>query len=51
LLEKASGRLPTVEDEDRTEIIDLIEIIRDAGAAGDAAVLAQARDLLFYLET
>ncbi len=55
LLEKAGARLQTVEDEDRTEMIDLMETIRDAGAAGDAAALAQARtqltDLLFYLET
>ena len=55
LLEKASARLDTVGDEDRQEMIDLMETIRDAQASGDAAVLEQARtqlsDLLFYLET
>ncbi len=55
LLERAGARLETVEDEDRTEMIDLMETIRDAGAAGNAAALEQARtqlaDLLFYLET
>ena len=36
-------------------MIDLMETIRDAQAAGDAAIVEQARtqlsDLLFYLET
>jgi molecular chaperone DnaK (HSP70) len=55
LLEKAGARLDTAGDEDRQEMIDLMETIRDAQAAEDAATLAQARtqlsDLLFYLET
>ena len=55
LLEKAGARLDTVGDEDRQEMIDLMETIRDAQTGGDAATLAQARtqlsDLLFYLET
>lgn len=55
LLGKARARLDTAGEEDRTEMIDLIEAIQDARAAGDAAALEQARaqltDLLFYLET
>ena len=55
LLGKARTRLDTAGEEDRTEMIDLIEAIQDAQAAGDAAALEQARtqltDLLFYLET
>ena len=55
LLDKASAKLDTVGDEDRHEMIDLIETIRDARASGDAASAEQARaqlsDLLFYLET
>jgi molecular chaperone DnaK len=55
LLDKASARLDTAADEDRNEMIDLMEVIRDARTAGDAAGLEQARtqltDLLFYLET
>ena len=55
LLDKASAKLDAVGDEDRHEMIDLMETIRDAQAAGDAAMLEQARtqlsDLLFYLET
>jgi molecular chaperone DnaK (HSP70) len=55
LLAKASGKLDEVAEEDRSEIIDLIEAIRDARGNGDAAALEEARsqlqDLLFYLET
>jgi molecular chaperone DnaK len=55
LLAKASGKLDEVGEEDRSEIIDLIEMIRDAQSGGDAARLqdarSQLRDLLFYLET
>ena len=55
LLDKASAKLDTVGDEDRHEMIDLMETIRDAQASGDAASVEQARaqlsDLLFYLET
>ena len=53
LLTKASGKLDEVGEEDRSEIIDLIETIRDArrsGAPVEAARL-QLQDLLFYLET
>ena len=55
LLEKAGARLDTAGEEDRHEMIDLMETIRDAQTAGDAAALGHARtqlaDLLFYLET
>jgi len=55
LLAKASDKLDHVGDEDRSEIIDLSEAIRDALAAGDRAALARQRkqlqDILFYLET
>ena len=55
LLDKARARLDAAGDEDRREMIDLMEAIRDARAADDAAALDQARsqlaDLLFYLET
>jgi molecular chaperone DnaK (HSP70) len=55
LLEKASVRLQTAGEEDRLEMIDLMESICDAQAAEDSATLEQARtqlsDLLFYLET
>ena len=55
LLTRASARLDVIGAEDREEIIDLIEAIRDARASGDHAVLDQSRkqleDLLFYLET
>jgi molecular chaperone DnaK len=55
LLDKARARLDAAGDEDRREMIDLMEAIRDAQAADDAAALDQARsqlaDLLFYLET
>ena len=55
LLEKAGASLDTAGDEDRQEMIDLMETIRDAQTGGDAVTLTQARtqlsDLLFYLET
>ena len=55
LLTKASGKLDTVGEEDRLEIIDLIEAIRDARASGESRAVETARsqlqDLLFYLET
>jgi molecular chaperone DnaK (HSP70) len=55
LLDKARAKLDAVGDEDRQEMIDLIEAIRDAHAADDEAALDNARsqmtDLLFYLET
>jgi molecular chaperone DnaK len=55
LVAKAQAKLEEAGEEDRTEIINLIEAIRDAAGNGDAAALASARsqlqDLLFYLET
>ena len=55
LLAKASAKLDDAGEEDRAEIIDLIEMIRDARSSGDGAALADGRrqlqDLLFYLET
>ena len=55
LLERARARLDSVGDEDRQEMIDLMEAIQDALASEDAAALDEPRtqlnDLLFYLET
>jgi molecular chaperone DnaK (HSP70) len=55
LLAKASGKLDVAGEEDRGEIIDLIETLRDARSTGDDAALQDSRrqleDLLFYLET
>ena len=55
LLARASAKLDETGEEDRTEIIDLIEAIRDARSSGDTAALEDVRnqlqDLLFYLET
>jgi len=55
LLSKADAKLDECGEEDRAEIIDLIEMIRDARSTGDHAALEDARsqlqDLLFYLET
>jgi molecular chaperone DnaK len=55
LLDKARTKLDVVGDEDRKEMIDLMEAVRDGRAANDAEALDQARgqlaDLLFYLET
>jgi molecular chaperone DnaK (HSP70) len=55
LLAKASTKLDVVEAEDRSEIIDLIEMLRDARSTGDGAALKDSRrqleDLLFYLDT
>jgi molecular chaperone DnaK len=55
LLDKASAKLDAAGEEDRNEMIDLMETIRDAQAAGNAAIIEQARtqlsDLLFYLDT
>ena len=54
-LTKARAKLDEVSEEDRVEIIDLMEAIRDASTGGDAAALDEAwrqlQDLLFYLET
>jgi molecular chaperone DnaK (HSP70) len=55
LLARASAKLEQTGEEDRIEIIDLIESIRDARRSGDSSALEDARnqlqDLLFYLET
>ncbi len=55
LLSRASARLDDAGEEDRAEIIDLIETIRDARSSGDSTALEEGRqqlqDLLFYLET
>jgi len=55
LLARAEAKLDDAAEEDRDELIDLIETIRDARADGDAAALAaagqQLKDILFYLET
>ncbi len=55
LLSKASSKLDGAGAEDRAEIIDLIETIRDARSSGDDTVLEEGRqqlqNLLFYLET
>ncbi len=55
LLSKASLKLDDAGEEDRLEIIDLVETIRDARSSGDDAALEDGRqqlqDLLFYLET
>ena len=55
LLAKANAKLDEAGEEDRAEIIDLVEAIRDARNSGDGPALEDARgqlqDLLFYLET
>jgi len=55
LLAKARTKLETIADEDKGELVDLIEAVEDARAADDSSKLAEAQaqltDLLFYLET
>ena len=55
LLARATAKLDEVGEEDRSELIDLIEMIRDAQVANDRAALEanrrQLNDVLFYLET
>jgi molecular chaperone DnaK len=55
LLVKASGKLNEAGEEDRAEISDLIETVRDARSSGDGSALEDSRrqleDLLFYLAT
>ncbi len=55
LLSKAGAKLDDAGEEDRAEIIDLIETIRDARGSGDGTALEEGRrqlqDLLFFLET
>ena len=43
MLDKARAKLDAAGDEDRQEMIDLMEAIRDAQAADDAAALDKAR--------
>lgn len=54
LLAKAKARLDSVSDEDRNDLIDLMETIEEARRQGRAGDLEQARarleDLLFYLD-
>jgi molecular chaperone DnaK len=54
LLEKAGARLDTASEEDRGDLIDLMEAVRDAQGTDDAAGIEQActrlEDLLFYLD-
>ena len=55
LVAKAQAKLDEAGDEDRAELIDIMEIIRDRKECGDVAGLEEASkqlgDLLFYLET
>jgi molecular chaperone DnaK len=55
LVGKARAKLEGVGEEDRTELIDLIEAIQDCREEGNVTGLENARkqltDLLFYLET
>jgi hypothetical protein len=55
LVAKAQAKLYEAGDEDRAELIDMVEIIRDCKERGDVAGLEEASrhlgDLLFYLET
>jgi molecular chaperone DnaK len=55
LVAKAQAKLDEAGDEDRAELIDMVEIIKDCKERGDVAGLGEASrqlgDLLFYLET
>jgi hypothetical protein len=55
LVAQAQANLDAAVDEDRAELIDLVEIIRDCQERSDVVGLEVARkqlsDLLFYLET
>ena len=55
LVAKAQAKLDEAGDEDRAELIDMVEIIRNCKERGDVAGLEEASrqlgDLLFYLET
>jgi molecular chaperone DnaK len=55
LVAKAQAKLDEAGDEDRAELIDIMEIIRDCKERGDVARLEEASrqlgDLLYYLET
>jgi molecular chaperone DnaK len=55
LVAKARAKLDEVGDEDRAELIDMVETVEDCQEHGDIAGLAKAskqlNDLIFYLET
>jgi molecular chaperone DnaK len=55
LVAKARVKLDEVGDEDRAELFDMVEMIRDCQDRGDVAGLEKAskqlNDLMFYLET
>jgi len=55
LLARAEAKLDAAGEEDRNEMIDLIEAIRDARRAGNPKRVEEASqelsDLIFYLET
>jgi molecular chaperone DnaK len=55
LVAKAQAKLNEVGDEDRAELIDMVEMIRNCQEHGDVAGLEKAskqlNDLMFYLET
>jgi molecular chaperone DnaK (HSP70) len=55
MLNKATSKLDHVDDEDRDELVRLIEAVRNLKATGDRAALDEAAhelsELLFYLET
>jgi molecular chaperone DnaK (HSP70) len=55
LIEKAERLMDTAGPEDREDLVDRLEAVRDAIAGGDAAALEQAvaelSDLIYYLET
>jgi molecular chaperone DnaK len=55
LIEKAERLMETANTEDREDLVDLIEGVRDALAGGDETALAEAvtalTDLVYYLES
>jgi molecular chaperone DnaK len=55
LVAKAQAKLDAAGDEDRAELIDMVEVIKNCKERGDVAGLQEASkqlgDLLFYLET
>ena len=55
VLDRASAALDTAPDEDREELVDLMEDIRDAVKAGDAdrveELTRDVEEILFYLES
>ena len=54
LLEQANARLGSASEEDRNDLVDLIQALNDAQTSGETADLERARarleDLLFYLD-